>query len=92
MSNEITPVTSANLPATTDFQSQVSPEALAELFARDPEKLNDQDVTIIVVELRKQRQRFEADEDAKALKPKKPRTSSTDKSKSVQMSLEDLGL
>ncbi len=57
--------------APAPFVSEVTPQALQELFGRDPEKLSKQDLQVIVTELRKQRVKFEADEAIKALKPKK---------------------
>lgn len=77
-----------------EFKSEVSPQALQELFDRDPEKLSDQDIMVIVVELRKQRVRFESDEAAKALKPKKSKVEADPlaKHQASQLDLEDLGL
>jgi hypothetical protein len=88
----LTPVTGGKIPTPTQFVSQVSPRALSELFAKDPEELSDQDLDHIVCELRKQRETFAADEAAKAMKPKKPRAVSTSKAEVQQLSLEDLGL
>lgn len=40
--------------------SEANPQSLDELFSRDPLKLSDADITIIVVELRRQREKWEA--------------------------------
>jgi len=56
--------------------SEASPQSLDELFSRDPLKLSDADITVIVVELRRQREKWELsgtkskDPDAKRVVPK----------------------
>lgn len=89
MSNSITPTTSAAQPEPSQFKSQVSPDALQELFRRDPEHLSDQDIETIVAELRTQRGRFAIEEAAKANKEKKPKGAKTQQ---LSLSLEDIGL
>lgn len=89
------PTAGLTTPEVGTFASQVSPDALQKLFDSDPEQLNDRDIEIIVAELRKQRARFDLDEQAKAMKEKKPKGKkakalSADESK--QLSLTDLGL
>jgi hypothetical protein len=76
-----------------NFQTEVTPQALQELFARDPEKLSDQDIMVIIGELRKQRLRFEGEEAAKALKPKKKEASDPlALEQAKQLTLDDLEL
>lgn len=84
-----------NSPQPVEFKSEVDAKALQALFDRDPEQLTKEDLTTIVVELRKQRAKFSVDEQAKAMQEKKPRAKvtkvlSADESK--QLSLGDLGL
>lgn len=72
-----------------EFETQVDPQALQELYSRDPEKLSEQDITVIVSDLRKQRAAFATDEQAKAMKPK---AKSITKEEAKGMTLGDLGL
>jgi hypothetical protein len=56
---------------TTDVLAEASPASLSELFARDPEGYSDQDLDVIIEELRRQRARFKTQEATpKASKPK----------------------
>ncbi len=56
--------------------SEASPQSLDELFSRDPLKLSDTDIMTIVVELRRQREKWELsgakskDPEAKKVMPK----------------------
>lgn len=93
MSNEQPLSADKKLPAPTDFQSQVSPAALQELFSRDPEQLSSADLSHIVRELRAQRARFDLEDKAKAMKEKKPRGTRTLSQADIEsISLESLGL
>lgn len=73
----------------TEFVSQSTPD-LKELFDRDPEQLSDTDVCHIVAEMRRMRAQFELDENAKALKPKKEKTTKAAAGPVDQLDLEDL--
>jgi hypothetical protein len=63
--------------------SEASPQSLDELFSRDPLKLSDADITVIVVELRRQREKWE-------LTGK--RSTEAETKKVVPKSLSDIGL
>jgi hypothetical protein len=62
---------------------EASPQSLDELFSRDPLQLSDQDITVIVVELRRQREKWEAT-GAKSTDPAAKKV--------VPKSLSDIGL
>jgi hypothetical protein len=67
----------------------VNPASLDELFSRDPLGLSDQDIEQIVVELRAQRERFNAAEAT----GKRPTTAKPAKTAAPEgLSLLDLGL
>lgn len=85
------PIAAANQAVpSTDFITQSVPD-LQELFSRDPEQLSDSDISHIVQELRLQRHRFELDESAKALKPKREKKSAGSADAALdQLDLEDL--
>lgn len=87
---EILPTKSANIPGEANFTSAVSHKAISELFARDPENLSDQELGLIVTELRSQRARFELSETTKAMQDKKPKAKGMTKEEAMQMTLEDL--
>lgn len=78
----------------TTFESQVDPQTLQQLFDKDPEQITKDDLQLICLELRKQRARFEADETAKAMKPKKSKqeVDPVAKHQAEQLSLDDLNL
>ena len=57
--------------------AQANPNALAELFSRDPLSLTDQDIDSMVALLRQQRTHWAETEIAKANKEKKPKKSPT---------------
>lgn len=62
----------AVVPSTTaPTLSEADPKSLEELFSRDPLQLTREDRDAIVAEMRKKRVSWEADEKAKASKPKK---------------------
>lgn len=50
-----------------------SPDALTALFEADPLTLTDSDISSLIIELRRRRNAFLADEAAKSLAPKKTR-------------------
>ena len=90
LTKNLVPVEQVN----TKFVSEVSPEALQELFSRDPEKLNDQDVQVIVDELRKQRKLFKQQEETKPKRAKRKAApkKTMSKEQASQLTLGSLGL
>lgn len=82
----------SGLPAAEGVLAEANPNALSELFARNPETLSDDELSAIITELRSQRARWaKAEAEGKVgvgSRSKKVETKST----STSLSLSDLGL
>jgi hypothetical protein len=72
--------------ATASPLAEASPSSLDEYFSRNPRSMSDEDLRVIVKELRRQRERWKVAEAAGAVRaPKAPKTKQA-------VSLADLGL
>lgn len=77
------------------LETQINPQALTELFNKEPEDLTDDDIKSIISKLREERNGFMLKEEKKSMAPKRgtPEAKAqrqADKERAKQLTLEEL--